>query len=847
MKTLNFITCIFVILLFSSCKLEKEEFTDSIVTNEVPLRAEIIDLQSTHTPTFRVSNLYAGELVTILANSDANCITGSIVAQKFTSGKQLELTTHFSPFTSKTTSYYVRAISTDGRYRCSSIIPNRGNLLNGVIDIGTGDRHVCFLLENGQVWCQGGNNHGQLGDGTTTDSKTPVQVIGIDNAISLAIGTFYSCAVLTDHTAKCWGNNNYGQLGDGTTTDQHTPVVVMQDSSTVLANVLQLSAGYHHPCAIVGTAESNKVKCWGENNQGQLGDGSTTDSLYPVTVSGISDAKQVVSNRGYRGDNSCALLNSGKLFCWGRNDYGQIGDGTTDERHSPVEITLGEEVLSVDLGGSYNYFHSCALLISGKLKCWGDNSKGQLGDGTTTSSNSPVLVTDISSAIGITTGYQLSCAILSSGDVRCWGDNRYGQLGNGTNRQSLHPQTVLEIKAMKIQATYYHAFAITQENFLMGWGDNFYNKLGVPDVVNYQEVFQDEKPTIKKLVSSNMNQGFLATDGTFWTWGFNAYGQLGSGSYADSSLPLKVASSDNIVDATIGSKHSCFITSTGKAKCFGDNSEGQLGDGTNTSSPIPVVVNGIDNAISIASGGYANHTCVLLADSSVKCWGDNSSGQLGDGTTNSSTTPVTVSGLSGVDSIFVGTQFSCALLKDSSVKCWGDNSKGQLGDGTTNQSKVPVTVNGLDGSVEVVMLASGARHACALLASGSIKCWGYNYYGYLGDGSRDNSSTPVDVAGVTTAKKIYSKTYHSCALLSDGSAKCWGLNNYQKLGVGSTDLYKSEPTTIFNGVTGITDISLSYYNSCMVKKNKLYCWGSRTNGINADGIPTTNRPIYMSW
>jgi len=196
-------------------------------------------------------------------------------------------------------------------------------------------------------------------------------------AAGLSAGYAHTCVVTTKHALVCWGYNPYGQLGDGTTTDRGTPVGVSGMGSKVAA----VSAGYYHSCAVT---TKGKAVCWGNNGAGQLGDDTATNRLTPVGVYGLSKNVKAIS-AGYL--NTCALTTKGKVWCWGDNSQGQLGDGTTTASHRPVAVKgLGSGVRTVSTG----YGFACAITKAKAVKCWGDNAYGQLGDTTTTDRPAPV-------------------------------------------------------------------------------------------------------------------------------------------------------------------------------------------------------------------------------------------------------------------------------------------------------------------------------------------------------------------------------------------------------------------------------------------------------------------------
>jgi alpha-tubulin suppressor-like RCC1 family protein len=236
----------------------------------------------------------------------------------------------------------------------------------------------------------------------------------------------------------------------------------------------------------------------------------------------------------------------------------------------------------------------------------------------------------------------------------------------------------------------------------------------------------------------------------------------------------------NAVGVEAGDYHACATLQNGEARCFGRNNAGQLGiEGGDSAAPLPVTQ--FTQGAAVTTGGF--HACGLLRDGRVQCWGMNDFGQLGDGTTTQSTLPVTVSGIATATAVAAGYMHSCALLQDGRVQCWGDNTYGQLGDGkpippgtprggaSTAHSSIPVTVVGI--TTAVAMTASDGYHSCAVLRDGTVRCWGDNVSGQLGDGSRTGTSTPVTVAGINTAIDVSSGDFHTCALLQGGAISCW--------------------------------------------------------------------------
>ncbi|MFQ5343763.1 MAG: hypothetical protein ACE5F6_19645, partial [Anaerolineae bacterium] len=284
-----------------------------------------------------------------------------------------------------------------------------------------------------------------------------------------------------------------------------------------------------------------------------------------------------------------------------------------------------------------------------------------------------------------------------------------------------------------------------------------------------------------------------------------------------------------------GDFHTCVLTVNGGVKCWGRNDSGQLGDGTTTRRYTPVDVSGLTSGVTaIAPGAY--HTCALTAAGGVKCWGAGGFGQLGDGATTQRTTPVDVVGLSsGVQAITGG----CALTTAGGVKCWGRNDSGQLGDGTTTNRTTPVDVVGLSSGV--VAIATGGSHSCALTTGGGVKCWGYNHYGQLGDGTTTDRHTPVDVVGLSSGvQAIAAGALDVCALTMGGGVKCWGWNWYGQLGDGTTTS-RHTPVDVVGLSSGVQAISSGWWNTCaLTMGDGVKCWGYNGYGQLGDGT-STNR------
>ncbi|MBI4930638.1 MAG: PKD domain-containing protein [Bacteroidetes bacterium] len=373
--------------------------------------------------------------------------------------------------------------------------------------IAAGDVHSMKLCSDGTVMAWGYNGSGQLGDGTTTNSNIPVQVSGLTGITSIETGFQQSLALKNNGTVWAWGWNAYGQLGDGTTTDRTTPVqVIGLTGISFIASAVApaVAGGGYHSMAL---KNDGTVWAWGYNGDGALGDGTNTDRLTPVQVSGLTGII-AISTEAYH---SLALKNDGTVWAWGRNTYGALGDGTTTNSNIPVQVSGLTGVTSVKGGG---YF-SLALQTDGTVWAWGYNLEGQLGDGTAINRTTPVQVSGLTGVAAVNGGDYHSLALKNDGTIWTWGRNSNGQLGDGTTTNRTTPVQVSGLTGIAAIAA--------------GW----------------------------------LHSAALKNDGTMWAWGWNFYGQLGDGTTTDRTTPVQViglctptgSSCANAVD--LGSSDTC--------------------------------------------------------------------------------------------------------------------------------------------------------------------------------------------------------------------------------------------------------------------------------------------------
>ncbi len=389
---------------------------------------------------------------------------------------------------------------------------------------------------------------------------------------------------------------------------------------------------------LFGAALISGISCAGDNTSP-----SNFDKPVDPAAGSVLGVTEALSFRQVSvGGHSCGVATDDRVYCWGGNTWGQLGDGTTRSRSTPVAVQTTLRFRSVSAGGQ----HTCALTTDDRAYCWGFGVGGQLGDGTTNNRSTPVAVGGGRRFRQVTAGRGHSCAVTRFDRAFCWGFNSSGQLGDGTNSNRSTPVAV------------------------HGGGNRF------------------------RQVSAG--GGFtcgVTTRSRAYCWGSNFEGQLGDRTRVDHSRPAAVYGDRLFNQVSAGEFHTCGITTQKRAFCWGLNKQGQLGIGSLESRRRlrPVAVVGVRQFEAVSAG--REHSCGVTA-SSTFCWGENSVGQLGDGTTTDRSAPTTVVGGIQFTGVGTGPAHSCGVSSGGGAYCWGGNAKGELGNGTTDDSRSPVAVAG---------------------------------------------------------------------------------------------------------------------------------------------------------
>ena len=715
------------------------------------------------------------------------------------------------------------------------------------VQIVAGTNHTCVLLDNSSIKCWGYNFNGQLGQGNTNnlgdgpgemgDSLSVINLGTNLTVVQVTAGNGHTCALLSNSLIKCWGSGSRGKLGQGNLDNLGDNPGEMGDSLPVInlgtsRTAIQISAGANHNCAIL---DNGLIKCWGYNFFGQLGAGNNTnlgdtpgemgDSLLTVNLGTNRTVVQISTNLNH----SCALLENSGVKCWGDASGGVLGQGNSDVLgDDPGEIS--DSLPAISLGTNRKAIQIsagnasvCAILNNGSLKCWGENSHGQLGRGDTTYAGSvPGEMGDNLKPIKLGTAKSRLAKIMAP-------SNNLTSLSSASKN-----------KFKQIAVGYNHTCAILDRGAVKCWGLNSNGELGQGNVTNL---------------------GLLA-------------GQIGN-----SLLAVNLGTYRTAVQIITGSDHTCALLDNGSVKCWGSNGNGQLGQGHTINlgddpgemgDPLPKIDLGT-NRTAVQIAGSSSFTCAILDDGSVKCWGQNSNGQLGQNkTSNIGDLPGQMGdSLLRIDlgtnrkaiQISAGELHTCALLNNGSVKCWGDNSNGQLGQGNT--SSVGITTGQMGDSLpeidlgtnkKAIQISASGNHTCTILNNGSVKCWGINTQGQLGQGNTSeigssagqmgDSLIPILLGTNLTATQIITSYEHTCATLDTGSVKCWGRNSNGQLGQGHViklgdnagEMGNSLPAINLGTNRTVLQISTYGYHTCAVLDNRsMKCWGYNSDGQLGQG------------
>ena len=692
---------------------------------------------------------------------------------------------------------------------------------------------------------------GVIGDGTVTDRSLPTH-IGSLSWKQVAMGFEHTLAIRSDGLLFAWGDNTYGELGNGTLTSQSSPIQIGTSSWTVV------SAGH---LASAGIRSDGLLFAWGDNSYGQQGNALTNYLPQPV---GALSWNAIAAGASH----VVAIRSDGALFAWGDNSSGQLGDGTTVAKSSPVQIGTSSWS-SISAGQK----HTLAILYSGTLAAalyaWGDNSSGQLGDGTTVSKSSPVHI-GTSSWSSISAGQKHTLALLYNAltlgraALYAWGDNSSGQLGDGTTVSKSSPVHIGTSSWSSISAGDQHSLGILVTSAaLYAWGNNASGQLGDGTTVSKSSpVHIGTSSWSAGSAGDQHSLGILVTTGALYAWGNNASGQLGDGTTTSKSSPVHIGTSSwNAISAGYQTSMARQVT-TGALYTWGQGAGGAIGDGSllNYSSPVQIGAS-ISISWNAIAAGYQFKVATISANK-LYSWGDNTYGELGLNYlgTAYSNSPVQI-GTSSWSSISSGYYYNMGILKTGALFGWGYNGnlrgRGNLGDGTYITRYSPVQI----GTSSWLIVSAGPSSGSSSASTGAIDInnrlftWGENNFGGLGSGSTTATSSPVQV-GTSSWTAISMFGLWSAGILSTGALYTWGLNFNGNLGDGTAYASKSSPVHIGTSswiAVYAAEASGSGFPSAAAidASNRLFTWGDNSSGQLGDGTTVAkSSPVQIgtsSW
>lgn len=581
--------------------------------------------------------------------------------------------------------------------------------------------HTLAIKTDGTLWAWGNGSENVFGNGTQRFETAPV-LVGSGFA-SVAAGYTHGVALRVDGSVWTWGRNDVGQLGVGTSEfESPVPVPVGMTAKAV-------AAGYSHSLALMSNGD---LWAWGLNDWGQVGDGSFRVANLPKRI-----------GRGFmsvaaHGNSSVAVKTDGSLWIWGAvsssadkssaystptkvdgnyasaaagfehvlllrvdgglssmggNLFGQLGDGSTTFRASPVSVT-NTSYVSVSAGA----FHSLALRSDGTVFGWGDDSEGQLGNGPTNAVATPVALGSDFQAVAVGRNHRL--ALKTDGTLMAWG-YRGPAMGLGVVGPKDTPQPVGTSYA-EVVAGEVHTLALKRNGTLWGWGSNSRGQLGIGGSVQWTPTQLGQSRDRYTAVAAGWSHSLaIKTDGSLWAWGANEYGQLGVGDEVSRFEPVKVG--DGYRSASAGAYHTLAVKTDGTLWGWGGNGSGQLGLGHFTDQLVPTFIG--SGYSKVVSGGY--HALALKSDGTLWAWGRNDDYQLGNGSAKSSAVPVLI----GRDFADIGAgptvEHSMALRRDGTVWVWGSNVSGQLGDGSFASAPKPINLVNEGATGALVLTTAG--------------------------------------------------------------------------------------------------------------------------------------------
>lgn len=686
--------------------------------------------------------------------------------------------------------------------------------------LAAGHGHSC-VVTSGEVLCWGSNDRGQLGNGSERSHSRPSAIPALRDVVEVAAGEAHSCALTRDGAVWCWGAGLRGQIGDGGEGEEHQRVAVPTRVEGI-DDAARIAAGGYHACAV---RAGGRVTCWGDDAAGQLGDGEPGDrSAVPVELA-LEGVQALAAGERH----TCALGQDGAVQCWGMNERGQLGTGDEEASALPTEVATEARFVELAAGRA----HTCGRTDAGEVYCWGDNTRGQLGLGgrDVDHAASPERVLDVTDAVSLASGADHACVREASGEIACWGANHRGQLGDGTLADAMRP-VPSSVSGVEIAGGVEHTCVRHEWGAVVCFGDNMHGQLGDGRIAwRHTPSLAVGVEGVTGLAVGG-HHSCAVSESALICWGSNHEGQLGEVHERDVSAPLAAVFARAPQEASLALGRTCLRDGEGLVICAGHGVEPPARRATVQLSALGTIRQ-VETARDFA--------CAMNEEGAIGCWGDNSHGQLGDGTLESRDAPSEVQGAADAREIAVGVTHACARLLSGAVYCWGDNTAGQLGDGTFEDRTVPTEVEGIEDAEQ---LALGRSHTCARRRDGTVMCWGANAAGQLGDQTASRRPTPGPVPGLEGVAGIDAGWVHTCVRTESGQVHCWGENRNGQLGRATERIVASAPAPVAN-LSGVEEIATGGLHTCArIEGGRVACWGANQHGQLGDGVTLlATRPV----
>lgn len=741
--------------------------------------------------------------------------------------------------------------------------PMKISAVSNVSDVKTSDWNILHLAE-GKAYICGDNDEAAVRDGSGYYMGTPKRVKGIDQVQEVIGRSGGGVALRTDGSIWSWGDGNGINIDGselptkGITSAKFTEIAsydrdiyARKTDGTVwkwssgnltqvqgISGVTKLDEGYGYVLAL---RNDGTVWGWGKNNYGQLGDGTTTDRTVPVRVGTLTEVVEIVCGH----EHALARKSDGTVWAWGCGRHGRLGNGSTADKTTPTRVSSLSGAVSIAAGR----MHSLAALSNGTVWCWGDAGSYQLGNNTTTDKSTPVQATGVSGAVKVSAASFSSFAIDSAGTVKGWGGGSTYAFGNGSLEDNSTAKTLSDIPKVKSfdPGQDVHVSTDASGNVYQ-WGLSTYDRHGVSFVTVFQPLYEvgsikDHQPnTAATAQNANISNGYYAVTGWLddsadqdW-FAFTSPERLNYSvkqyldaaettvTFYDTQQQVLPVSTQGLV--TIPANVKCYLKVSNTGSSFARNQYAITL--TNVGEPT---VNPIYNT-ALVSG--TNHTLSIQPDGTIRSWGANAHGQLGDGTLIERFSPVDVEGLTNITAVAAGNNFSLAMKSDGTVYSWGKNDFGQLGNNSTTNSSAPAPISGLTG---VTAIAAGDDFALALKSDGTVWAWGKNDKNQIVGSSGTSVKTPIQVADLTGVSRIAAGKDFALVVQSDKTVWGWG-NNASKQLAGTTATIAA-PARI-EALDNICMIAAGdAYSLAMSSTGKVFAWGSNAYGQIGNGTTAT--------